>query len=117
MTAAARAALPREAVGLVFGSHDDAREFHPLSNVADEETSFRIDDAEFLAATAGRSPLAFFHSHPTDLAVPSTLDIAGATAWPAARHLIFAFRPEETLRCWRIFDGQVMPEPIEILDS
>ncbi len=114
MIAAARSARPREAVGIIAGNNPDPLRFIPLLNLAAEEGSFRIDEAEFARLARSVRIQAFFHSHPTDIAAPSTLDIAGARDWPDALHFIYAFQPEECLKCWRIFDGQVMPEPIEI---
>lgn len=105
------AALPREATGVLFG-HD---QFVPLRNVSPDPFSFAIDPDEFEHVVADRVPTAFFHTHPTDIAAPSVKDQDGASEWPEVRHLILSLKDRPELRCWRIFEGQVMPEPLEII--
>jgi proteasome lid subunit RPN8/RPN11 len=132
------AALPREAVGFVFGHRETppdrvrAERLIPLQNIAESNEMFQLDAhevAEVLAAypasrtqsasrmqsgprTLPASPLALFHSHPNDIAAPSTLDVRGAAGWTDLLHLILSLKDRPTLRCFRIFDGQVLPERI-----
>lgn len=101
---------PLEAVGVLF----DADDFVVLRNAAESAVRFAICAEEFENLVRGRDPVAFFHTHPTDLPAPSTLDFEGAKDWPHVNHLILALNPKPVLRCWRLFDGQAMPEPIEV---
>lgn len=123
LIAAGRAALPREAVGLIFPSTDviengtasfHAGHLHLLENLSESHESFRLDPVEFASVIAryARPPLALFHSHPTDIAAPSTADVHGADGWTRLLHLILSLRDDPKLACWRIFDGQVLPEEI-----
>lgn len=121
LIAAGRAALPGEAVGFLFGeagrapdAHARVESFVPLRNIADSLEAFRLDAAEVAAVLAASKapPLALFHSHPTDVAAPSTADVRGAEGWTGLLHLILSLRDRPNMRCWRIFDGQVLPEGI-----
>jgi proteasome lid subunit RPN8/RPN11 len=119
--AAGNAALPGEAVGFVFGGPRDAvcadaraERYVPLRNIADSPEAFRLDAEEVAAVLAASTtpPLALFHSHPTDLPAPSTADVRGAEGWTDLLHLILSLRDRPNIRCWRIFDGQVLPEGV-----
>jgi proteasome lid subunit RPN8/RPN11 len=117
-----RCALPREAVGLLYGRPDGRGAtvmdcLVPLANVAEGPARFRIDEKEFLAALRGRGtePEAFFHTHPVEPAIPSTHDILGAAGWPRTPHVILSFDDRAEFRAWRIIDGQALPEPIRIV--
>ena len=117
-----RRALPREAVGLLYGRLNARGEralecFVPLTNVAEGSARFRIDEAEFLAAVRARGaePEAFFHTHPVEPAIPSTHDILGAAGWPRTLHVILALTDPVEFRAWRIIDGQALPEPLRIV--
>ena len=89
MFAAAAAAYPREACGLLLGEGAIITAAQPTANVAPQpETHFEIDPAALIAAHrvarsgAGRSSaprlIGYFHSHPNGRAEPSPTDRAMA---------------------------------------
>lgn len=114
MLAAAAAAAPREAVGFLFGEGEGLT-LKLVRNHAVGATAFEMDEREVaeLFAAEGRAPAALFHSHPTDVAAPSTLDMACAAHWPGLCHVIVSLAYGPRLKCWRIFAGQALPEPVE----
>lgn len=104
MLAAARAAAPNEACGLLWGSARQVREASVAGNVAAEPWHrFEIDPAHLFAAQrrARRGPdrlLGCWHSHPGGRAWPSRLDRAGVhdLGWLwliVAADEVRAFRP------------------------
>lgn len=114
MLAAAADTAPREAVGFLFGE-GDRLELRLVGNRAEGDAAFEMDEREVaeLFAAEGRAPAALFHSHPTDVASPSTLDMACAEHWPGLCHVIVSLAYGPRLKCWRIFAGQALPEPVE----
>jgi proteasome lid subunit RPN8/RPN11 len=111
LLAHARAALPREACGLLSGdaAGGRVRAFHPARNVADSSVAFDAhpdDLARILLGIedGGEDLVAIFHSHPRTGAVPSATDLREA-AYPVV-HLIAGLaggsgRPPHGLRAWR----------------
>jgi desampylase len=84
MLAAARAAHPREACGLLLSEGGRISEARETANVhPTPATHFEIDpqaliDAHRAARAGGSQVLGYFHSHPTGEAVPSATDRACA---------------------------------------
>jgi desampylase len=84
MLAAARAAHPLEACGLLLGEGGRISEARETANVhPTPATHFEIDpqtliDAHRAARAGGAQVLGYFHSHPTGEAVPSATDRACA---------------------------------------
>ncbi len=114
----ARRQLPREAVALLWGENDRVSAWSPMRNLADGCAAFRMDATEFEAALASAPAplLAVMHSHPTEPPVPSTSDLAGATAWRSVVHLILSFADGASrFRAWRLFDGQALPVPLHFV--
>ena len=65
----ARAALPGECVGLLFGQEDEVKRHVSLTNVADVSTRYFAEPTELFAAlqeadAKGDDLLAIYHSHP-----------------------------------------------------
>lgn len=90
MLAAAAAAHPREACGILLGTGQPDGDGHvAAATVAanlhpDPERHFEIDPAALIAAhraarTGGPQVLGYWHSHPNGLAGPSATDRAHAT--------------------------------------
>ncbi|MBL4889994.1 MAG: M67 family metallopeptidase [Candidatus Lindowbacteria bacterium] len=113
----AQAQNPKEAVGLLFGKDLTIDRLVPLSNISESRYSFELNREQVDAVLSAETiaPIAFFHSHPTDIDQPSTADIEGARAWPGIYHLIVSLQDVPSMRCWLIHDGQVIPEPLEIV--
>ncbi|MCW1382961.1 M67 family metallopeptidase [Novosphingobium sp. KCTC 2891] len=84
MLAAAKAAHPQEACGLLLGRGNHIESVHQAANVApDPARHFEIDPAVLIAAhraarAGGQQVLGYFHSHPNGLARPSATDAASA---------------------------------------
>lgn len=101
MRAAAAAAHPREACGILLGERGRITETREAANVhARPETHFAIDpqtliDAHRAARSGGPQVLGYFHSHPSGPAEPSATDRAMASGdgrvWAivAARDIAF----------------------------
>lgn len=106
MRAAAAAAHPREACGLLLGEGGritaavEARNVHPAP-----ATHFEIDpqaliDAHRAARAGGSEVIGYFHSHPSGLAEPSATDRASA----AGDGRVWAIIAGADIRFWR--DGE-----------
>jgi proteasome lid subunit RPN8/RPN11 len=129
MVAHARRDHPDEACGVISGpaGGDLPERFVPLRNAARSPTSYEVDSADLLQlyrdmAARGEVPVVVYHSHPTSPAYPSRTDVAYASE-PRAHYVIVSTRgpggdegPEE-VRSFRIVDGVVEEEPIEVLAS
>jgi proteasome lid subunit RPN8/RPN11 len=106
MRAAAAAAHPREACGILLGEGARILEARLAANVhPSPETHFEIDPQALIdahrAARAGAAAVAgYFHSHPSGAAVPSATDRACA----AGDGRIWAILAGEDVRFWR--DGE-----------
>lgn len=117
MVAAARAALPHEACGLLLGSGHVIEDAVPAANVATQPSHhFEIDPAALIAAhraarQGGPQVLGYFHSHPNGLARPSATDVASA-ARDGRVWIILALSGKDrwSTTCWR--DG---PDGFEAL--
>ena len=57
--------------------------------------------------------LAVFHSHPTDSARPSRTDVENIGLWEGRPYLVLS-RTTGELAAFRISDGRVEPEPLEL---
>ncbi|HBW47975.1 TPA: hypothetical protein DEF17_08635 [bacterium] len=113
-------ALPREAVGLIFGRKEGTSEitesYVAAENISSSQSSFEFDKKFFetAIASAGSSLIALFHTHPNDLPIPSRKDIDGIGDWTHLKHLILSFYGEPKLKVWGIFNSQIVPEPWRI---
>lgn len=126
MVAHARRDHPDEACGVIAGpaGSDRPERFVPLRNAARSPTSYAVDSADLLLLyremdVRGEVPVVVYHSHPASPAYPSPTDVAYASE-PLAHYVIVSTRalgrddgPEE-LRSFRIVDGAVEEEPIEL---
>ena len=104
--AAAGAAHPHEACGLLLGEGARITEFRETANVhPNPQTHFEIEPQALIAAhrsarDGGDQVLGYFHSHPRGPAEPSSTDQAAA----ARDGRIWAITAGEELRLWR--DGR-----------
>jgi proteasome lid subunit RPN8/RPN11 len=116
--AAARAAMPLEACGLLIGLAGDAvSRLEPATNVAAEPARrFEVDPRELLALHrklrgTPESLIGHWHSHPNGVAVPSACD-REMVSDPDMAWVIFA-APDGPMRAWRPVDGGFEEIPIE----
>lgn len=105
LVAAARAAHPQEACGLILGRADGwvADELAPCDNVAEApEREFEIDPKSLLhwyrsLRGTERAVIGVYHSHPTGRAEPSATD--AARAWDP--DLVWLIVAGEAVTAWR----------------
>jgi proteasome lid subunit RPN8/RPN11 len=127
MVAHARADHPDEACGVIAGPEgtDRPERFIPMVNAARSPTFYEFDSADLLRLyrdmdDRGEEPVVIYHSHTATEAYPSRTDISYASE-PGAHYVLVSTRetgpadgPAE-VRSYRIVDGVVTEEPIEIV--
>ncbi len=105
--AAARAAAPREACGVLLGTRNANGGHVQVAtlgrNLADADDAFELDPADYLAAEAtacadGLAVVGFWHSHVASAAVPSARDLAAA--WAGHLMLIVGPLADPSLSLW-----------------
>ena len=120
---------PDEACGIVAGPEGSDRpvRFVPMTNAAGSPTFYEFDSSELLALykqmwAADEEPVVVYHSHTATEAYPSRTDI-GLASEPGAHYVLVSTRehgnndgPVE-FRSFRIIDGDVTEEPVEIHDE
>ena len=126
IVAHARRDHPDEACGVIAGpvGGDDPVRFIPMLNAARSPTFYEFDSADLLTLyrdmdDRGEDPVVIYHSHTATEAYPSRTDI-NLAAEPGAHYVLVSTRqngndadPTE-FRSFRIVDGQVTEEPVEI---
>ena len=125
MVAHARRDHPDEACGVLPGpaASDRPERFVEMINAERSPTFYRFDSAEQLKVwramdAADEEPVVIYHSHTATEAYPSRTDIS--YAWePAAHYVLISTRDPDTheLRSYRIVDGVVTEEPVEVVES
>jgi len=124
----ARADHPDEACGVVAGPQgsDRPERFIPMVNAARSPTFYEFDSGDLFRlykemAEREEDPIVIYHSHTATEAYPSRTDVALASE-PGAHYVLVSTRetgaadgPFE-LRSYRIQDGEVTEEEIEIID-
>ena len=93
--------------------------FYPMTNSEASPVHFRMDPTEQLKAEIEiedeNKQLGIYHSHTRTRAYPSATDI-GLAQHPGALYLIVSLANESDpdLRVYRIEDGSVSEEPVQI---
>ncbi|MFD7842642.1 Mov34/MPN/PAD-1 family protein [Nocardia sp. NPDC059764] len=123
MVAHARADHPDEACGILAGPEgsDRPERFVPMINAARSPTFYEFDSDEHLRLwreldAAEEEPVVIYHSHTATEAYPSRTDVSFASE-PHAHYVLVSTRDphEHELRSYRILDGVVTEEPVEIV--
>jgi proteasome lid subunit RPN8/RPN11 len=122
IVAACIRALPNEGCGLLLGTLDGVVvDVLTSVNVADSAKAYEIDPGVLLRAyrradEEGIEVLGVFHSHTHSEAFPSSTDIDRAPD-PSWHYVIVSLRdlPLE-LRSFRVLEGNVTSEPVEVVD-
>jgi len=121
----ARADHPDEACGILAGPEgSDRPERHvAMLNAERSPTFYRFDSSEQLRVWRAMDandevPVVVYHSHTATEAYPSRTDITLA-AEPDAHYVLVSTRDPEVheLRSYRIVDGAVTEEPVEVVES
>ena len=120
----ARRDHPDEACGVVAGSEgsDRPERFIPMLNAARSPTFYEFDSGDLLRLyrdmdSRDEVPVVIYHSHTATEAYPSRTDI-GLAQEPEAHYVLASTRsPERELRSFRIVDGVVTEEDVEVVES
>ncbi len=128
MVAHARRDHPDEACGILAGPEDDDRPERVIEmlNAARSPTFYEFDSTEWNAVflDMGRrdeKPVVIYHSHTATEPYPSRTDIAWADGYaklePSPHYILIGTSdPEEhVLRSYRISEGEVTEEPVEVV--
>ncbi|WP_375489907.1 Mov34/MPN/PAD-1 family protein [uncultured Jatrophihabitans sp.] len=119
----ARRDHPDEACGVVAGAEDSdtPTRFVPMLNAARSPTFYEFDSADLLQLYKAMSandeePVVIYHSHTATEAYPSRTDISLAQE-PNAHYVLVSTRTDEDteFRSYRIVDGVVTEEPVELV--
>jgi proteasome lid subunit RPN8/RPN11 len=118
----ARRDHPDEACGIIAGpaGTDRAERLVPMLNAARSPTFYEFDSMEQLRVwremdDRDEEPVVIYHSHTATEAHPSRTDIKLASE-PGAHYVLVSTRdPDESeFRSFRIVEGEVTEEPVEI---
>ncbi len=121
IVAHARRDLPNEACGLLVGltGADDVESLHPCGNAEASPMRYTLDSqdvgkANWAAISRGMELIGVYHSHTHTDAYPSWTDVKQA-ADPTWHYVIVSLKDEEPLiRSFRIVEGEVTEEDVEI---
>jgi [CysO sulfur-carrier protein]-S-L-cysteine hydrolase len=125
MVAHARRDHPDEACGVIAGPEGAGRpeRFVPMVNAARSPTFYEFESGDLLRlyremARNDEVPAVIYHSHTATEAYPSRTDVRLA-AEPDAHYVLVSTRDpnRHELRSFRIVDGQVTEEPVEVVES
>jgi len=116
----ARAEFPNEACALLAGDGRVER-VYPVPNSEASPTMYVIDPRDYLRVEEewdrhGWDLVAVFHSHVATEAYPSRTDVGLALPGVAYLILSLADPAEPVLRAFRIEDGRIREEPVELVD-
>jgi proteasome lid subunit RPN8/RPN11 len=121
----ARADHPDEACGVVAGpaGSDRPERFIPMVNAARSPTFYEFDSMDLLKLyremdANDEEPVVVYHSHTATEAYPSRTDVSYASE-PNAHYLLVSTREpdSEEIRSYRIVDGVITEEPVEIVPA
>jgi proteasome lid subunit RPN8/RPN11 len=116
----ARAEFPNEACGMLASRNGTVVRTYTMQNADASPVSYRIDPQEQLRVMMeiddqGYDLGAIFHSHTRTRAYPSPTDVRLA-AYPDTLYVIVSLADpaQPDVRAYRIVEGKVTEEPIEI---
>lgn len=121
MEAAARAAYPNEACGILLGEGARITHFLETANVhPTPETHFEIDPQALIEAhkaerEGGPRIIGYFHSHPNGTAEPSATDLAMASSDGAVWAIHGKTEDGHGIRFFRLGEGSFAELSIAIL--
>jgi len=105
---------PNEACGLVVLREGRAVRYERGRNAAGSPYRFQLEiDPQVWFLEDEGYELAVFHSHPTDSARPSRTDVENIGLWEGRPYLVLS-RATGELAAFRISDGRVEPEPLQL---
>jgi proteasome lid subunit RPN8/RPN11 len=119
IVAQAQAEAPNECCGMIAASEGRAVAVHPATNTAASPLRYEIDGMEqykiqSAIEDAGHELGAIYHSHTRSAPLPSQTDI-NLAFYPDALYVIVGLAGDEPeVRAWRIVDGKVSEDPLEV---
>jgi proteasome lid subunit RPN8/RPN11 len=124
IVAHARRDHPDEACGVVAGpaGSDRPLRFVPMLNAARSPTFYEFESSDLLQLykemdANDEEPVVVYHSHTATEAYPSRTDISYASE-PNAHYVLVSTRSDDDeFRSYRIVDGEVTEEPVEVVES
>ncbi|MFG2332264.1 Mov34/MPN/PAD-1 family protein [Streptomyces sp. NPDC048604] len=128
IVAHARADHPDEACGVVAGPVGSGRpeRFIPMLNAARSPTFYEFDSADLLKLyremdDRDEEPVIVYHSHTATEAYPSRTDISYANE-PGAHYVLVSTADHDgagefQFRSFRIVEGEVTEEKVEVVES
>jgi proteasome lid subunit RPN8/RPN11 len=121
LIAHAKEGFPLEVCGILGGAGDTVSACYRMTNTDASNEHFMMDPAEQFRVVKdlrakGLSMLAIYHSHPETPARPSLEDIRLALTSGVSYVIISLADPAGAdMKSYRIEEGNVEPEPIEVL--
>jgi [CysO sulfur-carrier protein]-S-L-cysteine hydrolase len=120
----ARRDHPDEACGVIAGraGSDRPERLIPMLNAARSPTFYEFDSGDLLRLyrdmdSRDEVPVVIYHSHTATEAYPSRTDI-GLAQEPEAHYVLASTRsPERELRSFRIVDGVVTEEEVQVVET
>jgi proteasome lid subunit RPN8/RPN11 len=120
----ARRDHPDEACGVIAGpaGSDRPERLLPMLNAARSPTFYEFDSGDLLRLyrdmdSRDEVPVVIYHSHTATEAYPSRTDI-GLAQEPEAHYVLASTRsPERELRSFRIVDGVVTEEEVQVVET
>jgi [CysO sulfur-carrier protein]-S-L-cysteine hydrolase len=115
----ARAEAPNECCGIIAAQDGRAVAVHPARNAAASPLRYEMDGMEqyriqSAIEDAGRDLGAIYHSHTRSAPYPSQTDI-NLAFYPEVLYVIVGVAGDEPeIRAFRIVDGEVSEQPLEI---
>ncbi|HEY2765578.1 MAG TPA: M67 family metallopeptidase [Pseudonocardiaceae bacterium] len=125
MVAHARRDHPDEACGVLAGPAGSERpeRFIEMVNAERSPTFYRFDSMEDLRLerelqARDEERVVIYHSHTATEAYPSRTDVSIA-GYPEAHYVLISTRDPDVheLRSYRIIDGEITEEPVEVVES
>lgn len=118
----ARDDLPNEACGIIAGKDGRATKLYRAINAEASPYRYSVDPKDLLRIHRevdenGWEFMVIYHSHTQTEAYPSPTDVRLA-AWPEAYYVLVSLAgASPVVRAFRILDGAVTEEPIEVVQQ
>jgi proteasome lid subunit RPN8/RPN11 len=119
LVAHAREEAPNECCGYLWGSDGSVEGVKRAENPRKSPYGYELDHRSLFAANElddDGYEVGTYHSHPRSPAEPSQTDI-NLASYPHWVYLIVSLAGEPTVRAWRIRDGGVSEEELEVVDA
>jgi proteasome lid subunit RPN8/RPN11 len=116
IVAHAREEAPNECCGVITLRDGTVHELRRAENERASPYGYSLDAASLLAAFNASEDgygVAIYHSHPRSSAEPSQTDI-NLAEYPEYLYVIVSLEGEPEVRAWRIENGAVAEEPVEV---